>query len=90
MTWAYRTTIRIPIGQTSFSLAFGLEAITLIELVWIIVRILGYNEKNKKKNQLAREDSREEIREEAITNEEKYKRQMARYYNARVIPRKLI
>lgn len=37
--WAYRTTIRIPTGQTSFALAFGIEAVAPVELVWPTIRI---------------------------------------------------
>lgn len=30
--WAYRTSIRIPIGATPFSLVYGMKAIILLEL----------------------------------------------------------
>ena len=30
--WAYRTTTRVPIGETPFRLTFGIEAIILVEV----------------------------------------------------------
>ena len=30
--WAYRTTTRVPIGETPFRLTFGIEAVILVEV----------------------------------------------------------
>ena len=46
--WAYRTTVRIPTGETSFKLAYGSEAIILAEVHMASHRVKEYQaEENK-------------------------------------------
>ena len=40
--WAYRTTVRIPTGETSFKLAYGSEAIILAEVHMASHRVKEY------------------------------------------------
>ena len=39
MLWAYRTTKRVPIEETSFSLAYGKEVIVSIDISMPIFRV---------------------------------------------------
>ena len=43
MLWAYQTTRRIPTGEIPFNLAFGTEAVILIEF-WLLSLRVEYNE----------------------------------------------
>ena len=42
--WAYRTTARTPIKETSFRLAYGSEAIILVEVGLTSYRVENYDE----------------------------------------------
>ena len=42
--WAYRTTTRVPIGDTPFSLTFGTEAVIPVEVGLTSIRIKAYEE----------------------------------------------
>ena len=42
--WAYRTTARMPIGETSFQLAYGSEAIIPAEVGLTSYRVGNHNE----------------------------------------------
>lgn len=79
--WAYRTTIKTATGHT---------LLTLAVLVWPTARVLGYNEQHNEEVMIEDEDLWEQIRGEAALSEEKFKRSMERYYNSKVIPKKLV
>lgn len=87
--WAYGTCIKTLTGQTLFALAFGIEAVAPTELVWPTTRIKGYKEERNEEMQVGEGNILEKIREEAILREEKVKRMMSRYYNAKTIPKVL-
>ena len=40
--WAYRTTIRVPIGETPFRLTFGTEAVILVEVGLTSLQVKTY------------------------------------------------
>ena len=42
--WAYQTTQRLSTGEIPFALAFGTEAVILIELKLLSVRVVAFNE----------------------------------------------
>ena len=42
--WAYRATQRLPTGQTTFALAFGIKAVIPIELKLSSVRVVAFDE----------------------------------------------
>ena len=42
--WAYRTTQRLPTGETPFTLAFGIEAVIPIELKLPSARVVAFDE----------------------------------------------
>jgi len=80
--WAYRTTARTPMGHPPFTLAFGIDAVSPAELVWPTPRIIKFSPSANEEALLAEQDAREELREQALIREMKYKRAMARYHDA--------
>ena len=82
--WAYRTTQRVPTGETPFALAFGTEAVIPIELKLPSARIVGFNEQLNPQDLRANLDLLEEKREAARIRMATYQRKVARYYNSRV------
>jgi len=44
--WAYRTTVRTPIGETPFKLAFGSEVVILAEVHMAKHRVTMYQDKD--------------------------------------------
>ena len=42
--WAYRTTQRLPTGETPFALAFGTEAVIPIELKLLSAQVVAFDE----------------------------------------------
>lgn len=64
-------------------MAFGLEAVAPVELIWPSARIKHYDTKENEAIMIEQENI-EEIREEARIKEEKYKRRFEKYYNAKV------
>lgn len=42
--WAYRTTYKTATGQTPYTLAFGLEALAPVKLIWPTARVKHFNE----------------------------------------------
>lgn len=41
--WSYRMTTQTPTGETSFSLAFGFEAVISVEVGFVSFRVKHYN-----------------------------------------------
>ena len=84
MLWAYRTTQRLPTGETPFALAFGTEAIIPIELKLPSARVVAFDEPQNAQSLRANLDLLEERREIAQVRMAAYRQKVARYYNARV------
>ncbi|KAH9687911.1 Ribonuclease H [Citrus sinensis] len=82
--WSYRTTPRIPTGETPFSLAFGTEAVVPAEIGMPTYRVQHFNPKRNDNLQLQNLDFLEEKRDQAMTRVVVYQGRVARYYNARV------
>ena len=82
--WAYRTTPRVPTGETPFSLAFGTEAVVPVELQEGSPRIQFYDESSNSENLLTELDLLEERREAAAIRNAAYKQKIARYHDARI------
>lgn len=82
--WAYRTMCKTATGQTPYTLAFGLEAVTPVELIWPTTRIKFYDAEKNEEAIMIEQENMEEIREEARIKEEKYKRKLENFYNAKV------
>lgn len=82
--WAYRTSHKTATSETPYKLAFGLEAVASVELVWLTTRIKYYNPEDNEEAMLLEQENLEEIREEANMKEERYKRMIEKYYNFRI------
>ena len=63
--WAYRTTLRIPIGESPFSLAYGMEAMIPLEIGLPSTRVEQYREPENSECRRADLDLLPELRREA-------------------------
>ena len=87
MLWAYRTTRKSATQETPFTLAFGTEAVALVEVGLKSPRIeLASVEHNDEALRLNL-DLLDEKREQVIKHTEDYQRKTTRYYNQKVKPR---
>ena len=85
--WAYRTMRKSATQETSFTLAFGTEAVAPVEVRLKSSRIeLAIMENNDEALRLNL-DLLEEKREQVLRCTEDYQRKTARYYNQKVKPR---
>ncbi|XP_075636738.1 uncharacterized protein LOC142608973 [Castanea sativa] len=82
--WAYRTTTRVPIGETPFRLMFGTEAVVLVEVGLMNIQIKAYEEQRNHQGLNNNLDLIDEVRDETMKRMAKYKGVMARYYNKKV------
>ena len=81
MLWAYRTTRKSVTQETPFALAFGIEAVTLVEVGLKSPRIeLASVEHNEEALRLNL-DLLDEKREQVLKCTEDYQRKTARYYD---------
>lgn len=85
--WAYHTTNRIPTGETPFSLAYGSEAVILVEIGMPSFRTEHYDPTKNEGELRLNLDLLEEKREQAQLRLATYQQRIARYYNRRVKPR---
>ena len=82
--WAYKTTIRTPIGETPFRLTYGSEAVIPTYVGLTSYRVHNHNEsKNDEaiRLQLNLVDEVKAVAEERLA---RYQDCMAKYYNSRV------
>ena len=82
--WAYRTTPRIPTGETPFSMTFGTEAVVPVELQEGSLRIQFYDESSNSESLLTELDLLEERRKAAAIRSAAYKQKIAQYHDAKV------
>lgn len=82
--WTYQMIQRIPIEETSFNLAFGIEVVFPIKIGLPSFRVEKYNENTNSEWLRANLDLLEENREHATMRIACNHHRMARYYNARV------
>ena len=85
--WAYRTTRKSTTQETPFALAFGIEAIDLVEVELKCPKIELANIEHNEEALRLNLDLIEEKREQALKRVEDYYRKTARYYDQRVKPR---
>uniref|UniRef100_A0A2N9HF13 Integrase catalytic domain-containing protein n=1 Tax=Fagus sylvatica TaxID=28930 RepID=A0A2N9HF13_FAGSY len=85
--WAYRTTVRIPTGETPFRMTFGSEAVVPVEIGLTTFRTSAYDEQENEEQLRLNLDLIDEVRETAETRMKRYQEKMARHYNSRVKPR---
>ena len=85
--WAYRTTCKSVTQETPFALAFGTEAVALVEVEVKSPRIeLASEEQNEEALRLNL-DLLDEKHEQVLQRTEDYQRKTTRYYNKKVKPR---
>uniref|UniRef100_A0A2N9HNT3 Uncharacterized protein n=1 Tax=Fagus sylvatica TaxID=28930 RepID=A0A2N9HNT3_FAGSY len=87
--WAYRTTVRIPTGETPFRMTFRSEAVVPVEIGLTTLRTSVYDEQRNEEQLRLNLDLIDEVRETAETRMKRYQEKMARHYNSRVKPRQL-
>ena len=81
MLWAYRTTRKLATQETPFALAFGTEAVALVEIGLKSPRIeLASVEHNEEALRLNL-DLLDEKRDQTLKRTEDYQRKTARYYD---------
>ena len=86
--WAYRTTVRTPIGETPFKLAYGSEVVIPAEVYMASHRVKKYQAKENEVQLRLNLDLIEEVRMDAEQRTARYKNLMARKYDAMVKPRR--
>ncbi len=82
--WAYRTTFRVPTGETPFNLTYGTEAVIPLEIGLPSSRVEHFDASSSSSQLRNNLDLVEEVREAARVRMAKYQQRMAQYYNARV------
>ncbi|CAL1359337.1 unnamed protein product [Linum trigynum] len=84
--WAHRTTFKAATGETTFTLTYGSDAVIPIETAIPTYRITMFNEENNNEVRLTDHDLTTERRETAAIKLAAAKTQVARYYNAKLVP----
>ena len=82
--WAYGTTLRAPIGETPFSLAFGAEAVIHVEIGVHSLRVKNHDLITNEEELCTNLDLVEGAREMVVVRNAEYKRCMVKFYNSRV------
>ena len=84
--WAYITTHKFATRETLFALAFGTEAVALVEVGLESPRVEFANTEHNEESLRLNLDILEEKREQALKSVEDYQRKTARYYDRKVRP----
>lgn len=84
-----RTTQREATQQTPYSLVFGMEAVTPLELVSPSLRIETYSEEGNREAREVELDLVTEAREKARVRTMEYQRRVKRIFDKHVAPRSL-
>ena len=85
--WAYRTTVRTPMGETPFKLAYGSETVIPAEVHMASHRVKKYQAEENKEQLRLNLDLMDEVRMDAEQRIARYKNLIARQYDAMVKPR---
>ena len=85
--WAYRTTPREATQETPFSLVFGMEAVTPMELVDTSARIANYQRMANEELRMNELDLVEEKRLKTQARSSEYHRRIKRNFDKKVTPR---
>uniref|UniRef100_A0A2N9GMX4 Uncharacterized protein n=1 Tax=Fagus sylvatica TaxID=28930 RepID=A0A2N9GMX4_FAGSY len=88
--WAYRTTVRIPTGETPFRMTFGSEAVVPVEIGLTTLRTSAYDDQQNEEQLRLNLDLIDEVRETAEARMKRYQEKMARHYNSKVKPKQLL
>ena len=87
MLWVYRTTSKSATQETPFTLAFGTEAVALVEVGLKSPRIELASMEHDDEALRLNLDLLDEKREQVLKRIEDYQRKMARYYKQKFKPR---
>ncbi|XP_075665118.1 uncharacterized protein LOC142634732 [Castanea sativa] len=82
--WTYRMTARTPIGETSFQLAYGSEAVIPAKVGLTSYRVMNHDEGKNDEAMRLQLDMVDEVRATAEQRLALYQNLMARHYNSRV------
>ena len=82
--WAYRTTARTPIGETSFRLAYGSEVVIPAEVGLTSYRVDNHDERRNDKVMHLQLDLLDEVKVAVEQRLTLYQNLMAKHYNSRV------
>ena len=82
--WAYRTTVRTPIGETSFNLTYGTEVVIPVKVRLTSLRREFFDEQSNNDQLKLNLDCLDEVKDQASQRMTKYLQKMAEYYNQRV------
>jgi hypothetical protein len=85
--WSYRTTPREATQQTPFSLVYGMDAVTPVELIAPSLRISTYSEEENPEERALELELVDELREKARIRVSEYQRRVKRAFDKRVSPR---
>ena len=86
--WAYQTTIRTPIGENPFKLAYGSEAVIPAGVHMPNHRVTMYQDKDNEEQLCLNLDLIDEVRINAEQRTAKYKNLMARQHDTMVKPKR--
>ena len=82
--WAYKTTTRTPIRETSFRLAYGSEAVIPAKVGLTSYMVDNYDERRNGEAMCPQLDLVDEVRAEAEQRLARYQDLMAKNYNSKV------
>ncbi|XP_074324004.1 uncharacterized protein LOC141660924 [Apium graveolens] len=82
--WAYRTICRVTTWDTPFVLAYGEEAVVLVEISHSSPKIQAYNAEQNKEGQRLALDLIDEVRDTTHAKIVEYHKKASFYYNLRV------
>jgi hypothetical protein len=82
--WAIRTTSRTPTGETPFSMTYGAEAMSPVEVGLPSPRRVSFNEISNDELRRCELDFLEERRNDSQLRLAVYQRKMSRYYNSKM------
>ena len=86
--WAYRMTVRTPMGETPFKLAYESEAVIIAKVHMANHRVMMYQDKDNIEQLRLNLDLIDEVRMDAEYRTAMYKNLMAKQYDAMVKPRR--
>ena len=86
--WAYRTTVRTPIGETPFKLVYGSKTVIPAEVHMTNHRVMKYQDKENEEKFCLNLNLINEVRMDAKQKISRYKNLMARQYDAMMKPKR--
>ncbi|XP_050242047.1 uncharacterized protein LOC126691005 [Quercus robur] len=82
--WAYKTTARIPTGETPFRLTYGIEVVIPVEVGITNIRRETFHKESNDNQLRVNLDCLDEVKNEASNKMTKYQQKMVEYYNKKV------